>query len=66
MNKISLLAFVALTVEASEGPRPNYPVKVAQPPTVSPFPFDQSPHPVTLNLNLWPEEVEWTITGLTE
>ena len=56
--KISLLAYMALTANAT-------PVEVAHTPTVSPFPFTQSEHPIVLTIVHWPQEIEWSITGKT-
>jgi hypothetical protein len=60
MNKISLLAYMALTVEA-QGP-----IAVVPAPTVSNFPFTQGGHPVVMTIKNYPSEMGYKITGKTD
>jgi hypothetical protein len=60
MNKISALAYMALTANA-QGP-----IAVVPKPTVSTFPFTQSGHPIVVHIKEYPSEIGWEITGKTD
>jgi hypothetical protein len=57
MNKISLLAYMALTANA-QGP-----IQVVPVPTDSQFPHSQSAHPVVVHIADWPSEMGYDIKG---